>query len=301
MSTTAGTLTLLTPEHFARIRSLHIWAKHIVEGMNVGVHRSPYHGFSAEFLEYRAYQPGESTRMIDWRKYAKSDETVVRLFEDETNLRAHILLDTSGSMRFASPGRVSKHEYASLLCAAIAWILVRQRDAVGFGAFGEQARVLLTPRSTSLHLRTIINHLDSLGAGGPAGCGAALETLAAHVHRRGMCVVVSDLLDEPAHIERGLRHLRFKRQDVLVLWVRDPMERAFAHASLLRLRDLETGRRVDLDPAVAAAHFNSGMAEHARRLSEICRDLHVDLTEIGTDEPVEKALSRVVQKRKRLF
>jgi uncharacterized protein (DUF58 family) len=301
MPSAGATLTLLKPEQFARIRTLHLWARLIVEGTNVGVHRSPYHGFSAEFLEYRAYQPGESTRLIDWRKYAKSDETVVRLFEDETNLRAHIMLDTSGSMAFASPGVVSKHTYASVLCAAIAWILVRQRDAVGFGAFGEHSRVLLTPRSTSVHLRTIINHLDTLAAGGAAACGSAIDTLARHVHRRGLCIVVSDLLDDPAAIARGLRHLRFKRQDVLILWVRDPMERAFTHSSLLHLRDLETGRRLALDPAVAAAHYAKGIAEHKQALERICRDLRVDLTEVGTDEPVEKALSRVVQKRRRLY
>jgi uncharacterized protein (DUF58 family) len=293
------TLTFLKPEHFARIRNLHLWAKLIVEGTTVGVHRSPYHGFSAEFLEYRRYQPGESTRMIDWRKYAKTDTSVVRLFQDETNLRAHLLLDTSASMAFCSPGLVSKHTYGSVLCAAAAWILVRQRDAVGFAAFDEQTRVLLTPRSTNVQLRNILVQLDGLRPAGRTGAGAAMDHLAARIARRGMCVVVSDLLDDIGALERGLRHLRFKRQDVLVLWLRDPMERRFEHASMLRLRDMETGQRLELDPAVAAAHYRAGMAAHARQVDSLCRDLAVDLTEVGTEEPVERALSRIVQKRRR--
>ncbi|MBD3316686.1 MAG: DUF58 domain-containing protein, partial [Chitinivibrionales bacterium] len=126
-----GTVGFLRPEHVAPIRSLSLRAKLIVEGLIAGLHRSPYHGFSAEFLEYRPYRTGESTRMIDWRKYAKTDKTVVRLFEDETNLYARIMLDKSASMRFASPGAVSKFDYGRTLAASLAWILVRQRDAVG--------------------------------------------------------------------------------------------------------------------------------------------------------------------------
>jgi len=298
-STAPRTLTFLKPEHFARIRNLHLWAKLIVEGTTVGVHKSPYHGFSAEFLEYRRYQPGESARMIDWRKYAKTDMSVVRLHQDETNLRAYLLLDTSASMAFCSPGLVSKHTYASVLCASAAWILVRQRDAVGFAAFDQQTRVLLTPRSTNVQLRSILAQLDGLKPAGQTGAGAAMDELAARVARRGMCIVVSDLLDDIPALERGLRHLRFKRQDVLVLWLRDPMERRFEHRSMLKLRDMESGRRLELDPRVAAAHYQAGMKEHAAAVQALCRDLAVDLTDVGTEEPVERALSRIVQKRRR--
>jgi uncharacterized protein (DUF58 family) len=295
------TLTYLKPEHLARIRNLHLWARHIVEGMNVGVHRSPYHGFSAEFLEYRAYEPGESSRMIDWRKYAKSDETVVRLFEDETNLYAYILMDTSASMTFNSPGQASKFDYAKVLCASLAWILVRQRDAVGFAAFDESIRTMLRPGSTNVQLRSVISHMDQLQPSGETRCGKAMNELASRLRKRGMVVVASDLMDDPDTIERGLRHLRFKRQDTILLWIRDPMERQFEHRSPLKLRDLETGQRMELDPHIAAQYHNEGMAQHARRMESICRDLQVDLLPVGTDEPFQKVLTRIMQKRRRLF
>jgi len=269
--------------------------------MNVGVHRSPYHGFSAEFLEYRAYQPGESTRCIDWRKYAKSDATVVRLFEDETNLYAYLLLDTSGSMRFASAGYASKFAYASILCASLAWILVRQRDAVGFAAFDQATRILMSPRSTNVQLRAIIGQLDRLSPNGSAGCGIAMDDLAARLNKRGMSIVVSDLLDDIDSIGRGLRHLRYKRQDTILLWIRDPMERRFAQGPPVRLHDLESDTRLHLDPHIAAAYYNDGMARHEQALEKLCRDLHVDLVPVGTDEPFQKTLSRVMQKRKRLY
>lgn len=300
MSEATGTMTVLKPEHFARIRNLHLWARLIVEGMNVGVHRSPYHGFSAEFLEYRPYQRGESTRLIDWRKYAKSDTTVVRLFQDETNLYGYLLLDTSASMRFASAGHVDKHSFARVLCASLAWILIRQHDAVGFAAFDDRARILLRPRSTNVQLRSIIGQIDALEARGSTGSGAAINELAGHVRRRGLTVIVSDLLDDPASIERGLRHLRYKRQDVIVLWVRDPMEQQFEHGGLVRMRDMETNGELELDAAVAARYFNEGMEAHSRRLRELCRSLEVDLVEAGTQEPVEKVLTHVVRKRRRM-
>lgn len=295
------TLTYLKPEHLARIRNLHLWARHIVEGMNVGVHRSPYHGFSAEFSEYRAYQPGESTRMIDWRKYAKSDATVVRLYEDETNLFAYLLLDTSASMAFASPGNVPKYSFASVLCASLAWILVRQRDAVGLAAFDERVRTMIPPKSTNMQLRILIAAMDELEPEGTTRSGEAMNVLAGQVRKRGMVVVASDLLDDITQIERGLRHLRFKRQDVILLWIRDPLEQHFAHDSPLRLHDLETGERVDLDPQVAASHYNEGMAQHTAAVESLCRDLSVDLIPVCTNEAFERVLSRIMQKRKRLF
>jgi uncharacterized protein (DUF58 family) len=301
MPSSNPTLSFLRPEHLARIRNLHLAAKLIVEGMNVGIHRSPYHGFSAEFLEYRPYEPGESSRLIDWRKYAKSDATVVRLYQDETNLFAHLLLDTSASMRFASPSNPTKFEYARVLCAALAWLLVRQRDAVGYAAFDAAARLYLPPRSTNVQLRTIISTIDRTLPSGGASCGAAIDALAGRLRKRGLTVVLSDFLDDADTIAHGLRHLRFKRQDVIALWLRDPLERSFALDSPLRLRDLESGATLDLDGGVAGGAFNAGMAAHVRRLEEVCRNLQVDLVHVGTDEPFQKVLTRVLQKRKRMF
>ncbi len=292
--------SVLRPEHVSPIRNLTLRAKMIVEGTIAGLHKSPFHGFSSEFLEYRPYLVGEPARKVDWRKYAKSDKAFVRLYEDETNLSAHILLDKSASMGFGS-GAVTKFDYARTLAASIAWILVRQKDAAGLVAFDEEIRFYMPPKSTNLQLRNVINYLESSSAEHKTQCGAVINSAAAMLKKRGLCVVISDFLDDPESIAMGLKHLRFKRQDILAIAVADPMELRFDGKSDYRLKDLETGREITIDSQTASEYFNSGMAEHRSELSSICRELKVDFEEVSTDEPFHKSLMRVIDKRRRLF
>jgi uncharacterized protein (DUF58 family) len=294
-------ISFLNPEHLAPIRSLTLRAKGIVEGAIAGMHKSPYHGFSAEFLEYRPYRTGESAGRIDWRKYAKTDRSLVRLYEDETNLFAVILLDKSGSMKFRHGSAMTKYDYARTLAASLAWILVRQRDAVGLFAFDSAESLFIPPRSTNVQLSTILSRLDSLEPSGETRCGASIERLAQTLHKRGLCIVMSDLFDEPAEIIRGLRHLRFKRQDVMVVRILDPLEVSFVNTGSCNVVDLETGETILLDGRTAAEYFKNGMAEHRRLIEEACRGLRVDCETVVTDEPFVKALVRILQKRRRLF
>ena len=296
------TTTLIKPEQLVAIRNLSLRARLIVEGFFAGLHQSPFHGFSVEFLEYRPYRTGESIKAIDWRKYARTDKAVVKLFEDETNLRAHLLLDKSASMRFASnPRGVSKLDYAKTLLASLAWILIRQRDAVGLAAFDEALSLMLPPRSTNMQLQTILSSLDSIESGAGTRCGSAIEAVAAQLTKRGLCIVFSDLLDDPHQIVRGLRHLRFKRQDVVVLWILDPAERSFFDRAPYRMRDLETGETVSIDGEIAARFLREGLERHRLLLSRACKDLAIDLEIVCTDEPFQKALFRILEKRRRLF
>jgi len=292
--------SVLRPEHVAPIRNLTLRAKMIVEGTIAGLHKSPFHGFSSEFLEYRPYLAGEPARKVDWRKYAKSDKAFVRLYEDETNLSAHILLDKSASMGFGS-GAVTKFDYARTLAASIAWILVRQKDAAGIVAFDEEIRFYMPPKSTNLQLKNIISYLESSVAERKTRCGAVINSAAAMLGKRGLCVVISDFLDDPESIAMGLRHLRFKRQDILAIAIADPFELNFDGRSDYRLKDLETGREITIDSRTASEYFNSGMAEHRSALTTICRELKVDFEEVSTDEPFHKSLMRVIDKRRRLF
>jgi uncharacterized protein (DUF58 family) len=295
------TTTLIRPDQVAAIRNLSLRARLIVEGFMAGLHRSPYHGFSVEFLEYRPYRTGESARSIDWRKFARTDKAVVRLFEDETNLRAHLLLDKSASMRFSSGrGLMSKLDYAKTLAASIAWILVRQRDATGLAAFDEKISEYLPPRSTNAQLKIILAALDRIEASSQTRCGSAIEAVASHLSKRGLCVVLSDLFDDPAAIVRGLRHLRFKRQDVMVLWLLDPFEISFSDTIPYKLRDYETGDEISLDGQTAARFFREGLAAHRAVLEQACKELSIDLETISTDEPFQKALLRIMEKRRRL-
>jgi uncharacterized protein (DUF58 family) len=294
------TVSFLKPEHVAPIRNLSLRARLIVEGMIAGLHKSPYHGFSAEFSEYRSYRTGESSRTIDWRKFAKTDRSYVRLYEDETNLYAHVLIDKSASMGFSADRRISKFDYARTLAASIAWILIRQRDAVSLAAFDERITTYLPPHATNLQLQNILSALDALQPGAQTSCGTSIDLLARGVKKRGMTVILSDFFDDPQSIIKGLRHLRFKRQDVLCLWILDPQECAFSDKRSYQLNDMETGRTLLLDGSTAAAYLQAGMRQHRDIVENGCRELKIDFCTIMTDEPFVRALMRVLSARGRM-
>lgn len=294
-------VTFLKPEHLAPVRNLTLRTRLIVEGMIAGLHKSPYHGFSAEFLEYRPYQAGEAAGSIDWRKYAKTDRSYVRLYEDETNCFAHILVDKSASMGFTADGRMTKFDYARTLAASVAWILIRQRDAVALAAFDEKVTTYLPPRSTNLQLKNILTVLDSLQAGARTRCGVSVDLLARSIRRRGITILLSDLFDEPAEILQGLRHLRYKKQDVLLIWILDPQECRFTSRRTYLLDDIETGRTLRLDGKTAARFLKEGVTGHRETVARACRELSIDFATVMTDEPFVQALLRVLQTRRRLF
>ncbi len=291
---------LLKPEQLAAL-NLSLRAKLIVEGMIAGLHKSPYHGFSAEFLEYRPYLQGEAARKIDWRKFAKTDKTVVRLFEDETNLFANILIDKSASMKFTSGKFMSRFEYARTLAASLSAILIKQRDAVGLACFDENLGTYLPPHSTNIQLKNILSTLSKMEPSAKTSCGLAVESLARRISRRGLCIIISDLFDDPQEIIRSLRHLRFKRQDVILFWILDPFELDFSPSSSYKMLDLETGKQLLLDGKTASAYFRSGLQNHKRTIENACKEMQIDFNLICIDEPFEKALFRVLEKRKRLF
>ncbi len=301
MNDQSGQITFLKPEHLVPIRSLSLRAKGIVEGLIAGLHRSPYHGFSSEFLEYRPYRPEEPARNIDWRKYARTQKSVVRLFEDETNLYARILLDKSASMQFCSTNEMSKFEYARTLAASLAWILIRQRDAVGLAIFDDTVDITIPPRSTNHHLKTIISSLERVSPSKRTNCSTAVNTIAHTVKKRGLSIVISDFFDDPESIISSLRHLRFKRQDVVVLWILDPLEIDFKKNARLKIRDVETDEELVLDGETAGAFYSKGFAEHRDKIEGACRELSIDCTIISTKDPFQKALVRILEKRRRMF
>ncbi len=280
--------------------NLTLRAKMIVEGTIAGLHKSPYHGFSAEFLEYRPYLDGESSKRIDWRKFAKTDRTVVKMFEDETNLFAHILVDKSASMAFCAGSNMPKFEYARTLAASLAMILINQRDAAGLAAFDEHIGTYLPPRSTNIQLKNILNSLNSIQPGAATKCGDAVDTLARSIHKRGMCVIISDFFDEPQDIVRGLRHLRYKQQDIIVIWLLDPFELNFSSGSSYRIDDLESGQSVTLDGFTASQYFTQGLREHRNIIEQACKELQIDFECVSTDEPFARSLLKVLEKRSRL-
>ncbi len=301
MTTQKKQITFLKPEHLAPIRSLSLRAKGIVEGLITGLHRSPYHGFSSEFLEYRPYRHGEPARSIDWRKYARSDKSVVRLFEDETNLYAQILLDKSASMCFNSTTAFSKYDYARTLAASLAWILIRQRDAVGLTIFDNTVDIAIPARSTNYQLKTILSQLQRSEPGNGTNCSSAIHTIAGTLKKRGLTLLISDLFDDPDSIISGMRHLRFKRQDVMILWILDPLEAHFEKDARLKVRDVETQEEILLDGETAAQFYQEGLTEHRKKIEQACQEYSIDYMTITTDEPFQKILIRILEKRSKLF
>jgi uncharacterized protein (DUF58 family) len=235
--------------------------------------------------------------MIDWRKFAKTDRSYVRLYEDETNCAAHIMIDKSASMGFSADRRMNKFDYARTLAASIAWILIRQRDAVSLAAFDEQITTYLPPHSTNMQLKNILSSLDTLTPAAQTRCGDAVDLLARGIKKRGMTVILSDFFDDPGRIINGLRHLRFKRQDVLCLWILDPQECTFSDKRSYELSDMETGRTLFLDGSTAAAFIEAGMHRHRDLLETGCRELKIEFCTIATDEPFVHALLRVLSTR----
>jgi uncharacterized protein (DUF58 family) len=288
----------IDPGALMRIKSLQMRARIAVEGFVKGIHRSPYHGFSVEFSEYREYTPGDDTRFIDWRLFARSDRYHVKRFEDETNLRCHLVVDTSRSMGYGSTG-YTKGEYARTAAATIAYFLSRQRDAVGLATFEDRVTDYLPPRHRPGHLRRMFAMLDREPEGKATDLARPLEELAATVRRRGLILLLSDLLAPIEALRSRLGYLRSRGHEVIVLRVVDPAERDFPFAGPAMFRDAESGRALYVDPAAARAEYLRRFEAHAGAIDRACADLGIEHVTLATDRPLELVLFDLLKARMR--
>ncbi|MEW4571496.1 DUF58 domain-containing protein, partial [Tautonia sp. JC769] len=245
----------LDPEALARFGRLELLAKLVVEGVVSGLHRSPFKGFSVEFAEHRPYGPGDEIRHIDWRAFGKTDRYYVREYEEETNLKAYLVLDTSGSMGFA--GRtVSKLEHARRLAASLAYLMIRQRDAVGLVTFDGEVRSMIPARSAPGHFSVLCRAMEQAQPGGEAPLHRVLHALAERIRRRGLIVIFSDGLDDLDALSQSLRHLRHRHHEVLFFHILAPEEETFDFAGPVRLQDLEaSSRAMRVDPSALRATY----------------------------------------------
>jgi len=292
-SPTAG---MIDPVSLMRIKSMELRAKVIVEGFWKGIHRSPYHGFSVEFSEYRQYTPGDDPRYIDWRLYARSDRFYVKKFEDETNLRCHLLIDHSRSMGYGSTG-YSKAQYAGTLAATLGYFLFTQGDAVGLATFDDQIRDYLPPRNRPGYLRRLMLALESLPEGQATDLGPALQRIAQMLTKRGLIVLISDLLTSIDQLESDLGYLCAAGHDVVMFNVLDPAELSFDFDSPALFRDIESGRNRYVDPAAAQAEYKRRLTEHLDKVASVCRSLGIDYHLFTTDRPFDLALLDFLQDR----
>lgn len=281
--------SFLDPAALMAIRNLELRARTVVEGFWHGLHRSPYHGFSVEFTEYRPYTPGDDPRYLDWRLLARTDRFFIKKFEDETNLRCLLLVDNSRSMTFGSKS-YTKAEYANTLAATLAYFLNQQGDAVGLLTFDESVREYLPPRNRPGHLRQLMLALEKPAGGKATDLVSPLKHVAELLRKRGLIVLTSDLLAPIETLENSLALLTASGHEVLVFQVLDPAEIDFAFDTASRFEDMESGRDLFLDPALARANYQRRFEAHATEVRAICERLGCTVQRVVTDKPLEFAL-----------
>ncbi len=279
----------IDPAALMRIKSMQLRARVVVEGFLSGLHRSPYHGFSVEFTEYRQYSPGDDLRYLDWKLFARSDRYYLKRFEDETNLRSWLLVDLSRSMGFGSLA-YDKATYAKTAAATIAYFLALQRDAVGLITFDAAIKDYLPARFRPGHLHRLMMSLEHAPAGTATDLAAPLEQVAKTARKRGLVVLLSDLLAPLETVETKLGYLRSRGHEVVVMRVLDPAEVDFPFQEAALFHDVESGRELYVDPQLARERYRQRFGEHASGLSRACNKLGVDLMDLVTNRPLELAL-----------
>lgn len=294
------TRQFLDPAVVARLGTLELRARTIVEGFLTGLHRSPFKGFSVEFAEYRQYMPGDDLSTIDWKVYARSDRHYVKKFEEETNLDCHILLDVSGSMGYGSRG-ITKFEYAQCLAASLAYLMNKQRDGVGLTAFDENIVGMLPASARSGHLRAMLVTLERLELGKKTNVAKPMHQLASAITKRGMVVLISDLLDEPDRVIKGLKHFTFRGTDVVVFHVLDPHELEFPFERATRFQDMESDQEVMAVPAVVRQHYIEAMQALIDRYKRELGGSGIDYHLLTTRDPLELALMQYLHTREHAF
>jgi len=295
-TTGGGAASFIDPQTLMRIKSLQMRARIVVQGFLSGLHRSPHHGFSVEFSEYREYSPGDDLRHLDWKLFARSDRYYIKRFEEETNLRCHILVDMSRSMGFGTLA-FNKIDYARTMAATLAYFLAMQRDAVGLVTFDQEIAEITPARYRPGHLHRLMICLERAVAGKSTNLAAPLEQIAGMVSKRGMVVLISDLLAPVEALKQHLGYLRSVGHEVLLLRVLDPAEIDFSFSKPAMFQDMETGRDLYIDPEVAKAQYTAGFGKHAADLQTMCRELGIDFYQMPTNRPLELAMSDFVQSR----
>lgn len=283
----------IDPVALMQIKSLTLRAKAVVEGFATGLHRSPLRGFSVEFAEYRPYSIGDDPRKLDWKLLARTDRYYVKQFEDETNRRCYIANDKSLSMQYGSTG-YTKAEYATTFAATLAYYLTLQRDAVGVMSCGTDDRQYIPPRRRTGHLQQLFGILELASQGTQSDLGASLSELAGLSQRRGLIVLVSDLLTEPESIYQPLGYLRGRGHDIVVVRILDPAEYALDLSASSMLRDMETGKEMYIDPAAARADYRLRFDKHEAQVLDICHRRNARLLTLFTDQPLETGLLEFV-------
>jgi len=286
------------PKVLAGVKNLYLKARSVVDGVMMGIHSSRAKGMSAEFEEHRGYTHGDDPRHIDWKAYAKFDRYFIKEYRETTNLRAFIVMDCSASMNYASNG-MSKFDYGSTLAASLAYLMLRQQEAVGLITFSDKIEKIIAPKSAHDHLFAILKTLQDTAPQGETSAAAALQDLSASLKKRGMVILISDLFDTPQQVAKGLRQLRARGSEVIVFHILDPAELTFPFKEPSLFEDMEEELTLLADPqSIRSAYLDTLqtlMAEYRR----ICFSHQIDYTLFDTSVGLDRALTRYLTWRQK--
>ena len=297
MAARTGTDPRFDPTALVGSNRLEVLARTLVEGFISGLHRSPYKGASVEFAEHRQYTFGDEIRHIDWHAFGKTDRYFVKEFEEETNLRAYILVDSSASMAYGG-GKVTKFQYARLLACVLAYLLLRQRDAVGLAVVDSEVREYVPPSAAPQHFRLLSERLEGCVPEGETALAPLFDDLAEQFHRRGLVIILSDFFDDTEHLIKALQHFRFKRHDLICIHILDPDEIEFPFSRMTEFIHLESeSERLILDPAAIRAQYLDRFQAFLDEFREGARQSDIDYVEVQTDTPYDRVLARFLFRR----
>ena len=290
----------LSAEVISSISPLSLKARLLVEGLIVGMHKSPYHGFSVEFSEHRPYNSGDEIRNIDWKIWGKTDKYFVKEYEEETNLLSHIILDQSNSMSYSSSS-ITKLEYAKILAASLAYLMLKQQDGVGITLFDSKIRSLIQPKSKSSHIKSLFSIMENISPGPDTNIGDILHVSAESIKKRGLIIIISDFLDDLESIISGIKHYRYKGHEVILFHILDEKELNLNFTERTKFIDLETKQEITTDPWHIKKDYKKEMNKFCSDLKRSCRQNKVDYTLLNTNKPIEAALFDYLLKRKNIF
>jgi len=287
----------LEPSALARVKNLQMVARGVVEGAISGLHASPYKGFSVEFAEHREYTAGDDPRHLDYKMLARTDRLYIKQYEEETNMRVQILLDTSGSMAYSHEGNITKYDYAAHLTAILAYLMTRQQDSVGLTTFDTEVRLDMPARSSPRHFGEMMRQLEAIKPGEKTDVAETLHKLANRFKKRCLIVLVSDLYDEPDAVMRALHHFRHRKHEVIVFHVFDKAEIDFPFREVTSFYDLETNERLQIDPVYVRDAYVEQIEAFIEAYRRACAETRIDYVMTDTSVPYDFMLSRYIAKR----
>ncbi len=295
----ADSSRFLDPDTLRQLQHCSVTSRALVEGAMTGSHRSPYKGLSTEFADHRQYVKGDDLKRLDWRVYARTERYYIKRYEESTNLKAYVLVDSSASMAYRSDG-VSKYEYACHLAAGLAYVVIKQADCAGMVLFGEKIEDYFPPRSSLSHLRAMLDALSRYTPAKRTNTASALHGMAELIKRRGLIVVVSDLMDEPDQVIKGLAHFRQKRHDVVVLHVLDDHELNFPFEKVATFRDMESGEKIRIAPKDLKEDYGKELEAFIAQYKRACYENNIDYVTINTRTPHATFLSAYLTRREKV-